>query len=107
MARGPPQAKGARLGPRGVSRYRRGLLAAFVAVPALTALYGLHRDGGEGLGVGFVLGLLGTALLVFPAIKLMNWLAAPTKPPLWRHERLYWSLTAACSRRRSWSASPS
>jgi hypothetical protein len=25
----------------------------------------------------------------------MDWLSSPRKPPLWRHERLYWTLTAA------------
>ncbi len=94
MADGEPQAKGVRLGPHGKRLYQRSLLAMFAAVPALAALYGLHRDGGEGAGVGLVAAIWVMAMLMLPAIKLMNWLSAPTKPPLWRHERLYWSLTA-------------
>lgn len=94
MADGEPQGKGVRLGPHGKRLYQRSLLAMFAAVPALAALYGLHRDGGEGAGVGLVAAIWVMAMLMLPAIKLMNWLSAPTKPPLWRHERLYWSLTA-------------
>jgi len=95
MAGSEPQANGdPRIGPRGKRIFQRSLLAMVAVIPALSALYGLHRHGGEGAGVGLVSAIFVTAMLMFPAIKLMNWLSAPAKPPLWPHERLYWSATA-------------
>lgn len=93
MAEGELQATGARLSARGRRLFERALLTLVVAIPVLSALYGAHRHGLEGVVAGpasiFVL-----PLLILPAIKLKNWLAAPTMPPLWPHERLYWSVTA-------------
>src|SRR5580704_3127037 len=79
-----------RLGPSGERSYRQTLLAGLVAIPLLAALYGLHRAGRVGAGDGFVVGLLGAAVAGFAALHLLNWLIAPRRAPLWRHERLYW-----------------
>jgi len=83
-----------RLGPRGARRFTQALLASAVAVPALSALYGFRGQGGAGAAGGAVAGLVAWAIAVWPFITLRAWLTAPRQPPLWRHERLYWSVTA-------------
>src|SRR5580698_1374806 len=90
------QAAGApRVGPRGERRIRQALFGLLAGIPTLSALYGLHRGGLGGAGVGLVVSVFGAALVVLPAIRLRDWLLSPRKPPpLWRYERLYWSITA-------------
>jgi hypothetical protein len=98
MADGEVQAKGARLGPRGMRLYLRGLLALGVAIPTLAVIYGFHRGGAQGAALGLVVSaVFGAVLVLRPAISLQNWLLAPKEPPLWRHERLYWSLAILIS----------
>ena len=82
-----------RIGPPLERRLRRWLLGAFLATLALAALYGFHRGGAGGAAVGFVSGVWVASMFVFAGNRLIRWLAAPRKPPLWRFERLYWSVT--------------
>ena len=98
MADGEPQPRGEnapRISPQATRRYRRGLLGAIVAIPMLAAVYGFHRGGGGGAAVGAVCAIWGAAMFSFPVVSLLRWLSSPRTPPLWRHERIYWSLTAA------------
>jgi hypothetical protein len=66
------------------------------AIPTMAALWGLHRGGdAEGAVTGLLLGLFAAALLAFPALKLIGWLAASRRPPVRPFDVLYWWTTAA------------
>ncbi|HEY2708455.1 MAG TPA: DUF3137 domain-containing protein [Caulobacteraceae bacterium] len=68
-------------------------VAVYLGLPVFLAVYGFFRGGADGAVGGGFGSLLVETLFMFDVTRLLDWLTLPKKPPRWRHELIYWSVT--------------